>query len=282
MGGGKGGGGKLPDYEQLIKDSAYYNRNTQIGPSGGLFWSPDRTTATQVLSPEAQAQLNLQNIISQYALGGLAGGMFGVTPEMLAAGTTVPWYQQGGVLGNNGGLGGGIEFPPNWNLDSNGPFYRELMAGGAGGAGGGYGATGAAGVPDFSLMPEGWTQGIDASQFLSNPFTNLDMAPEATNFLKGLLGTGGGGSNYSLSAGGGGGGMSLQGLAPLVSFDANGNPNIGPGLMSQLNLGSLPDFADAGDLMGARNRAEKAAFDRAMALIIQSGINEKLRWMNPY
>lgn len=86
------------------------------------------------------------------------------------------------------------------------------------------------------------------------------------------FGTGGGGGNYGM--GWGGGGMSLSGLMGLMEYDAQGNPSIGQNLVTDLDLGSLPGFADEGDLMGARGRSEDAMFRRAMGLL-EPGFNDR-------
>jgi len=121
MGGGKsGGGGELPDYSQLIRDQAWYNRNTQIGPNGGLIWNDDRTAAQQILSPQARAGNDLRNTMQNFALGQMMGGFMGVTPDMMAKGMGNPFATSdatnpgsdygddtGSDDGDTGGQGGG-------------------------------------------------------------------------------------------------------------------------------------------------------------------------------
>lgn len=84
-------------------------------------------------------------------------------------------------------------------------------------------------------------------------------------YMGGQGGPGAGAGSYGQSWGGGG--MDLSGLMGLMRYDSEGNPSIGQALMTDLDLGSLPGFADEGDLMGARDKAEAAMFQRAMGLV---------------
>ena len=284
MGGGKGGsGGELPDYSQLIQDSAFYGRTPQMGPGQSLMWDTDRASSAMVLSPSERMRQGLMTGLGNTALGTLMG-WYGGTPADMgqfdpATGTYQPsldqWYTGGrSAPPRVGGPQGGDGFPAKVG---EGPYNEDPGAGGGdglpwpgnppGAGGGGYDSSNWY-DPYGDLAPGGLPNGVGGG------YRGLDFGDQ--DFLRSLIGQfdpeggfggggGGGGGSYNYS-GGGGVNVGRPGTE-MLTYDQNGNPTIGSALMSDLDLASLPEFASEGDLMGARDKAEQAMFKRAMGLI---------------
>lgn len=271
MGGGKGGGSQeLPDYSQLLQDSAFYGRTPQLTPNESVMWDADRATSARVLSPAEQMRQGLQVGLGNTALGTMLGWYGGSAADMGQFDPATGMYLPSGAAGGQPpGGGGGYPWEGGGPTPQDGkPIdwqdYDFLgQSGGGGGAGGG--PSGDDWYDPYGDLAPGGLPGSG----VGGPYQGLDYGDQ--DFLRAIMGgdygPGGGGEgmgNYDFRSGG----VSVGSPeTQMLTYDAQGNPTIGSALISDLDLGSLPGLASEGDLMGARDRAEQAMFKRAMGLL---------------
>lgn len=270
--GGKGGGGQLPDYEQLIRDSAYWNRLNQLGPSESMVFNTDRTMGARVLSPAEQLRQELMMGMGNTALGTLMG-WYGGTPASFGSFDPVtgtygnPGTSTGigqGVTGSGGKDGSAPAGLSQAAWDSMTPEQREAWAEILGPVRMAEAGSGQDWYDPYVGGEPGGLPGV-----VGGPYEGLDFGDQP--FLQALIddalgslgggggGLGGGSSSYSY----GGPGVNFGDMTEMVTFDENGNPNIGPGFAEALGFRGFDAYLpEEGDLMAARNRAEDAVYDR--------------------